>query len=396
MRCVTHPNVRRSHETASREGRRLNILVVIASVHRQSGGPSHNFAGYVASLTRRGHHVVVASLTPPGDETAWFQRESGCNEYLHFKHFGPKRLEFSPTFLSWLLAASRNYQVVHVAGLMNAFTSLAARVCQWRGVPVVATLNGVMDRRVVAYSSEHRKRIWLRLIDLPLIRQATLHVESAAEEVAVRALTGAWQPDIRVVNPVVQVDPDRSSEPNGSMTVLALSRLHPIKNLEMLIDAWPEVLAEYPRARLVVAGSGEATYRYELERLATSLRCRDSIDFTGWLSGDAKAQMFKSARLFVLCSHYESFGRATIEALSYGVPCVVTNNVNMAKSLTDEKLALACDKDPDNIANAIKRALVDDTLQHNAFIEGPNYVLKTHSIDITGEKLEQIYGEFAT
>lgn len=180
------------------------------------------------------------------------------------------------------------------------------------------------------------------------------------------------------------------------MTVLALSRLHPIKNLEMLIDAWPEVLAEYPHARLVIAGSGEATYRYELERLATSLGCRDSIDFTGWLSGDAKAQMFKSARLFVLCSHYESFGRATIEALSYGVPCVVTNNVNIAKSLSNEDLALVCEKNPNDLAIAITRALVDDTLQHNAFIQGPKYVLKTHSIEITGEKLERIYGEFAT
>ena len=105
-------------------------------------------------------------------------------------------------------------------------------------------------------------------------------------------------------------------------TCLFLSRIHPKKGIDMLLQAWA---ALRPAGwRLVIAGPDDGGHLPPLQSLARSLGIAGDVDFLGPQYGQAKWDLLRSAELFVLPSHSENFGIVIPEALAMGVPCIAT------------------------------------------------------------------------
>ena len=103
----------------------------------------------------------------------------------------------------------------------------------------------------------------------------------------------------------------------------------------------------------MVAGKGDAGYENRVRELAKRLEITN-ISFPGALYGDAKAEAYRNADLFVLPTHSENFGMAVAEALSYGCPAVVSREAPWSGleshrcgwwvELTDEAFVHALDR----------------------------------------------------
>lgn len=115
-----------------------------------------------------------------------------------------------------------------------------------------------------------------------------------------------------------------------------MSRLHPKKGADILIEAYGEMARQCERAEplpdLVIAGpSPDVGYTEKLRKLATDLpttvACR--IHFAGMLSGDAKWGAFHGCEAFILPSHQENFGIVVAEAVACGKPVLVSDRVNI-------------------------------------------------------------------
>lgn len=125
-------------------------------------------------------------------------------------------------------------------------------------------------------------------------------------------------------------------------TVLFLGRLHPVKGVARLVEAWMEIQranAETLKAEklksdlgpltsdlwsLVIAGPDEAGMRPGLEAALRAAGCGDSVIFTGQLDEQQKWAAYKAADLFVMPSDFENFGNAIVEAMLSGLPVVTT------------------------------------------------------------------------
>ncbi len=116
---------------------------------------------------------------------------------------------------------------------------------------------------------------------------------------------------------------------DGRRTLLFLSRIHPTKALDRLLAAWVQLQSRHPDWRLVIAGRGEAAHVEEVKALAKTLGA-DRVEFPGPLFGDAKAQAYFGAELFVLPTHSENFGMVVAEALAHGCPAVVSRGAPWA------------------------------------------------------------------
>ena len=118
-------------------------------------------------------------------------------------------------------------------------------------------------------------------------------------------------------------------------TCWSLSRLHPVKNLEALIEAFVEIV-HAGAARMAPDDRRErraGVRRDSSQRLVRPSRAADRVTFVGWVDGEAKRQFFERASLFALPSLHENFGVSLVEAMAAGVPGVVSRHVHLAEAV---------------------------------------------------------------
>ncbi len=151
--------------------------------------------------------------------------------------------------------------------------------------------------------------------------------------------------------------------------VLAVSTLHPHKNLDRLIDAFARFRRKYPQFRLVVAGlDGFASA--ELRRLVADAGLNQAIQLTGWIPRGDLLDLFRTAHAFIAPSLFEGFGMPLAEALAAGIPTACSTIPSFDEVAGDTARRF----DPCSI-EAIEAALeviaTDEKFRARALAEGP-------------------------
>jgi len=146
--------------------------------------------------------------------------------------------------------------------------------------------------------------------------------------------------------------------------ILFVGQIQPRKNLIRLIEAF-ELIREknkkYPNLNLVIAGGGGWMANKTYEKARKSKFSKDII-FVGKTSNEHLAELYKNALIFVMPSLYEGFGLPVLEAMSYGVPCAVSDNSSLAEIVDDHALLFDAYSSSD-IAQKISMFLNNDILR---------------------------------
>ena len=112
--------------------------------------------------------------------------------------------------------------------------------------------------------------------------------------------------------------------------IFASSCAYPVKGFHYLLQAFAEVVKDYPDATLAVTGKSylsvdpkrRGSYQKYLAELTKQLGLEDKIEFLGGLSAEGMKENYLSANVFVLPSTIENSPNSLGEAMLLGVPCV--------------------------------------------------------------------------
>ena len=126
----------------------------------------------------------------------------------------------------------------------------------------------------------------------------------------------------------------------GQRILLFLSRIHPKKGVDLLIEGFAAVASIDLRLHLVIAGPDKIGWQAELQQRAVALGIADRITWTGMLSGELKWGAYRCAELFCLPSHQENFGIVVAEALACGLPVAIADPVNISGEIQAAKAGL--------------------------------------------------------
>jgi len=140
--------------------------------------------------------------------------------------------------------------------------------------------------------------------------------------------------------------------------ILFSGRFDKVKNLPLLFNAMLKITYSYPKLILDVAGSGTAKEIRNLKKIVTQLNLEENVNFYGWIDKNKLSTIFGEVKLLVLPSEHENFGLVISEALSAGVPCVVSKFVGTSDIIAKHHAGEIIEElNPESVAASIIKVL---------------------------------------
>lgn len=134
----------------------------------------------------------------------------------------------------------------------------------------------------------------------------------------------------RPPNPLFETECLAGWQLASGVYLLHVGMLNKRKNLPCLIRAFAQVLVSFPHLKLVLAGSFDTTPHIngeqEIRQTVSELKLEGRVVFTGYLSDEALAVLYRHASLYVFPSTNEGFGLPVLEAFLHDVPVLVASN----------------------------------------------------------------------
>jgi glycosyltransferase involved in cell wall biosynthesis len=169
---------------------------------------------------------------------------------------------------------------------------------------------------------------------------------------------GFARADVHLIPHVAIGEPEERPEliADDDRTILFFGRIWEYKGVEFLVRAEPQVTAEFPNVRFVIAGRGEDLQRYR--RLMTHPERFEVND--GWITDRERATLFSKASIVVL-PYVEATQSGVIPiAYAYAKPVVATRVGGLPDMVEHGVTGLLVEpRDVDGLADAIKRLLRD-------------------------------------
>ena len=223
--------------------------------------------------------------------------------------------------------------VFHLNGIWPLIYWAGSEYAYRNNIPVVVSTRGMFLPRALAYSPIKKRLARFLYVDNSMRRARVLHATSMQEARALRgngysnpiAIIGNGIETSRFVegdNPACGVPAGLG--PSGKHVALFLSRIHPIKGVFDLIEAWGRICRRFPRWHLALAGPGAPHYVHQVKRFILEHGVSDTVSMLGPVYGEDKCALLRACRFLVLPSYSENFGNVVAEALASAKPVITT------------------------------------------------------------------------
>jgi len=297
----------------------MKVLLAVKSLLPSYGGPAFSVSRLALALANAGVRVGLwasdqsAAITPLLPANVPLQRLGGTAVDV-VREFGRP-------------------DILHDNGIWLPHNHRFAELTVALDLVRVVSTRGMLEPWALNHKRLKKKIAWWLYQRRDLCRAAYHHATAEAEAKTLR--------DLRLGVPIGLIpngiDFARAVARRGgtsqTRTALFLGRVHPIKGLSLLVEAWARLRPD--RWQLQIAGPDEIGYAAELEQAISAASLADVVRLIGPLDGEAKERAFVDAELFVLPSFSESFGMAVGEALARGLPVLTTTGAPW--SMLDER-----------------------------------------------------------
>ncbi len=349
----------------------MRCLQVIPGVAPRYGGPSQMIFQISRALMAAGAEVLIATTDADGSGRLPVMTGVAIDYQgvptVFFRRSWSEPFKYSPGLAGWLRRHVAEFDLVHIHAVYSHSSLAAAWACRGAGIPYMVRPLGSLDPWSLGRKRWRKRLLAWWGVNRMLREAAAIHYTTEAErrlaELRRRMAPGLVLPlGIEAPGPEPQLLAEfRRQHPRlqDSPYVLALSRLHPKKRLELLLNAFARVTArdEFSDWRLVVAGEGDPAYVQSLQQLVSGMSGSQRILFVGWLSGPTKAAVLAGAQLLALTSRQENFGVAAAEALVSNVPVLLSRHVNLADEVAAAQGGWVADLEERALAGTLHECL---------------------------------------
>ena len=170
------------------------------------------------------------------------------------------------------------------------------------------------------------------------------------------------------VSPLKQLAVQQEAKKTGSVRLVFVGRVHPIKNLHLVLEFLEQ--ADCQSELNVIGPSEDVNYDQHCRRLATKIEHKCQVRFHDACSPDETLQWMRNSDCLILPTEGENFGHAIFESLAMGTPVLISNrtiwrNLPEASAGWDHQL-----EDPQSFIESIEFLASMTEIQHSEWRKG--------------------------
>lgn len=294
----------------------MKVLQIVPDIYDESAGTAYAVPSMARGLVKNGVDVELWALGKMPRRKFDFPVRLFKREKLPVWAMGR-----SPAMLKALEKAAKDADIIHTNSIWmfpNVYPAWAAKGTKCK---TIISPHGTVSRWAMS-RARIKKFLFGHLFQYSAMCAADMFVVSCQEEADDLRRLGYKQP-IAIVPNGIEVSEEGGGEGNlGRRRMYFLSRIHPKKNVELLIRCWSKLENEFGDWDLSIVGRDKDNeYADELKRLVRELGCK-RITFEGELNGESKNKFVTESEVMVLPTHSENFGMVVAEALAHGTTVI--------------------------------------------------------------------------
>lgn len=297
----------------------MKVIQVVSSIDVSTGGPARSISSLAQGIINH-CELDIKLYTGKSENPEYGELESPL-EVVQF--FDINKIGRFKTLYS--LNEFNASTIFHLHGLWQLSTNQFARRAQKLGIPYIISPHGMLEPWSLKQRFFKKKLAMFLYQYRDLSSAKCIHATSEME--AQSAIKLGLKNQIAIIpNGVIFTDKFNLNYDNlYEKRLLFISRIHPKKGIENLIEAWSRIPVSVQNGwTLDIVGNGDPLYIKKLNQIILEKNLYKSIKILGPVYGEGKNEVYQSADVFVLPTFSENFGMVVAEAMSYGLPVITT------------------------------------------------------------------------
>jgi glycosyltransferase involved in cell wall biosynthesis len=303
----------------------------------------------------------------------------------------------SPKMKGWLKKEIRDFDIVHMHNFRNYQNIVAHHYAKKYDIPYVLQAHGSV---LPFFQKQRLKKIFDIFFGYRILKDASKVLAYQQIEATQYQDMGVNRDKIEILTSGIDLlkteDMPKKGEfkkkysiKDNEKIILFLGRIHKIKGVDILVEAFADLTKNLEGARLVIAGP-DGGYLSNVNNLVESLGLESKILIPGFISANDKIAAYVDADVYVLPSMYDIFPTTVLEAYSFGTPVITTDQTGI-RDLVNDNAGYVVPFDKNQLSNALLKILTDDGLRCSFGKRGEKLVRERYSWETVIKQLEKIY-----
>jgi glycosyltransferase involved in cell wall biosynthesis len=356
------------------------------------------------ALRQRGHEVVVYTSDFELDRE-YIDSLQGVKVYPFRSWFHVSGIHVMPGIIAGTRKSLRNFDVIHLHCYRSFQNMVIHHYARKYNIPYIIDAHGATMR--IARANTGLKRLLKWIYDVTcgnrILRGASRVIAQNEIEISQYIEAGASRDKI-VLLPLPFATEEFARLPSPGLfrsrfgieqkhLVLYLGRIHWIKGLDFLVEAFYELTGRRDDVMLAIAGADDG-YKHTLEKMINRLNLSDRVIFTGFLGGEEKLSAIVDADVLVQTSVYEQSSKTPFEAILCNTPVIVSKNTGAGEDVASIDAGYLVEYgDKSGLVDAIQEVIDNPDKARDKTEIAKLYIESNLSLTRQTGKYEELYKE---
>ncbi len=379
----------------------LSCVHYLSEVRLELGGVVQAVVDLCQAISARGHQVTLVTSNATDVPAQWSDASGDWPHVVEIESSALTKRLISRRGLRIFRELLDGVDLAHLHTPWDLGNFQLMPILRKQRVPYIVTVHGMLDEWSMQRKAM-KKKTFLSLGGRRLFEHATtVHLTAEAE----REQAGRWVPigdrgaiqccvlDLTSYDPLPGPEPALKAFPAicpEKKKILFLSRLHPKKGIEFLLQAGAILRDQGLPIQLLIAGPGDDSYVGQLKSLTSRLGLDDHTEFLGMVRGIEKRSLFQLSDVFVLPTYQENFGLVIAEAMACGTPVVTTRGTDIWREIERGGARIA-DMNPESLATQMREFLTDNETRDRVGQQGLHFIRQWLDRNSVVSGYEQVY-----